>query len=254
MKKLFIFITVVLFSILLGLYIKQDSGYILISYKTWIIELSLWLGVIFILLTVVVMHKLLSFLSFILDIPQRTKLWFRNHQQKKAYSQTSDGLLKLAEGNYKKAEKLLIRAAKNQYKPLINYLTAARAAQGLFDINKRDEYLRKAFECSPKSGLSIGLMQADLQLKNKEHEAALATLNHLQMEYGNNKLVLKQLLIVFIKLKDWHNVIRLLPELARYRLYSPTEIENYEILAAKGYFRSLSANLSALSIGNLAIQ
>ena len=251
MKKLFIFILIVLLSILLGLYIKQDSGYILISYKTWVIELSFWLGIILIGLSIYIIHEGLLLMKFILEIPSNTKRWFSNRQQKKLYYQTSQGLLKLAEGNYKKAEKLLIKSAKKQRKPLINYLTAAKAAQELRDINKRDEYLRKAFECSPKSGLSIGLMQAQLQLQNLEFEAALATLNHLQYEYGSNKLILKQLLIVFVNLKDWHSVLKSLPDLARYKIYSINELADYEILAAKSYFNTMTANLSALSYEQL---
>ena len=251
MKKLFTLVTVILFSIILGLYLKQDSGYILIAYKSWIIESGLWAGLIIVLLAVFLVHESIVFFKFIINLPFRTKTWFNTYQQKRIYQQTSQGLLKLAEGNYKTAERLLIKSAKKQSKPLINYLTAAKAAQESKNFVKRDEYLRKAFECSPKSSLSIGLMQANLQVDNQEYEAALATLKHLQANYGNNKLVLKQLLIVYENLKDWYSILKLLPELKRYRIYTSEEIFKYEALTAVNYFNAIFSTF-ALNVGYLA--
>lgn len=254
MKKLFILIIIILASIVFGLYVKQDPGYILIFYKNWVIELSFWTGFIIILLSGFIIYKTILATKFIANLPSKTKGWFKTRAQNKVFYQTSQGLLKLAEGNYKKAEYLLIKSAEGQNKPLINYLTAAKAAQELDDIIKRDEYLKKAFECSPKSGLSIGLMQANLQLSNQENEAALATLKHLQHEYGNNKLILKQLMTVFLNLKDWHSIIKLLPDLDRYKIFNATELFDYEILAAKNYFNAVSNNTVVLNYDQLVFK
>ncbi len=255
MKKLFTLLTVILVSIVIGIAIKQDSGYILIVYKSWAIELGFWLGVLIVLFTVLGFHKSVVFIKFIYNIPYRTKKWFFNRQQKKIHYQTTEGLLKLEEGNYKKAERLLIKSAKKQNKPLVNYLTAAKAAQELSNFDKRDEYLRHAFESSPSNGLSIGLMQANLQIANQEYEAALATLNHLQDEFGINKLVLKQLLTVFTNLKDWHSILKLLPNLKRYKIYSSQEIFNYEVKTAKNYFNSVGVSSTGiLSYAQLKIR
>ena len=235
MKKLALLIITIFVSILIALMIKQDQGYILIAYRGVAIELSLWTGVIFLLLSFLIIVQLFKILKFIFLLPQKTKRYFQERRRHRLYAKTSLGLLRLAEGNFKQALNLLWYSAKGQKKPLINFLTAARAAQELGDIEKRDECLRLAFECSPKSGLSIGIMQANLQCINHEYEAALATLNHLQQQYGINKLVLKQLLEVYLKLKDWYKLIKLLPELTRYKILTDQEILDYEVLAAKNY-------------------
>lgn len=235
MKKVLIFIIVSLMAVICALYIKEDQGYVLLYYKNTIVETSLWMGIILWLTSFFVLHNSLNFIRFCFKLPARSKEFWQKHKQHKVYAETSLGLLKLAEGNFKKAYHALMHSAGLQEKPLINYLTAAKAAQELGDINKRDSCLRKAFECSPKSGLSIGIMQANLQCCNHEYEAALATLNHLQQKYGVNKLVLKQLLEVYINLKDWYKLIKLLPDLKRYKIISEQEILEYEIMAAKHY-------------------
>jgi HemY protein len=248
MKRTFILLITFLLAIICALYMMKDQGYIFLTYKNIIIEFSLWTGVGLLLLSFIITHQFINFIKFCLDWPTRSKNFWQQHQQQKSYMETSLGLLKLAEGNFKQAYNLLNHSAELQKKPLINYLTAAKAAQELGDISKRDECLRKAFECSPKSGLSIGIMQAELQCYNHEYEAALATLYHLQQKYGVNKLVLKQLLQVYINLKDWHKLIKLLPELKRYKIISPEEILEYEVMAAKNYYTEAVKNLNVNKI------
>lgn len=241
MRKLLVFLLALVSATALGLYLKQDVGYVLISYKSWVIELSLFFAIVIIILSLFLLKMLIHFVKSIFNLPVRSFNWYKHRMQNKVYIETSKGLLKLAEGNYKQSFYYLIKSVSSQKKPLINYLTAAKAAQELNDIKNRDYCLRKAFECSPKSGLSIGLMQATLQNDNHEYEAALATLKDLKHTYGVNKAVLKKLLVVYVNLKDWYKVIKLAPDLYRYKIYADQEILDYEILAAQNYFARNSA-------------
>lgn len=247
MKKLLSIICIIFLAVFLGLFLKDAPGYVLLSYKTLIVEVSLWTSIIILILGFLLTHKIINFLKLLIHLPAHISLWLYNRKQAKTYNKMSQGLLRLAEGNFKEALRLLSSSAKYQKKPLINYLTAAKAAQELDDTNKRDEFLRLAFECSPKSGLSIGLMQANLQFDNHEYEAALATLKNLEQKYGNNKVILRQLLKCYLNVKDWYNVIKLIPDLKRYKIFSDQEIVDYEVRAARKYLDGLHKNTQILS-------
>lgn len=236
MKKIILFILVIIIAVFLGLNLKETSGYVLINYNNLVIELSVWTGIIILFLSFFIGHKVINLLYTLKFLPEKTSAWLIRRRNKRDLNKTSQGLLRLAEGDYKHAMTLLSSSAKHHKKPLVNYLAAAKAAQEYGDINKRDEFLRKAYDCSPSSGLSIGLMQSNLQLANNEYEAALATLTNLENRYGVNSLVLKQQVNCFYNLKDWNKIVNLIPELVRYKVFTQSELDKKEIEAALNYF------------------
>lgn len=242
MKRLIMLIFVVALSATLGIYLKDNPGYIFINYNSWVVELSVWTAIIIIFVGFVVLHKSINWFHSLVHFPSIFSKWRHDRRLKKELNKTSLGLLKLAEGSYKHAFYLLSSSAKYNSKPLINYLTAAKAAQELGDIDKRDESLKFAYECSPKSGLSIGVMQAALQFDNHEYESALATLNNLEQQYGTKKNILKEQFYCNLKLKDWQEIIDLVPDLISYKVMPNEDIYSYELLAAVNYFNKLKTN------------
>ena len=104
--------------------------------------------------------------------------------------------------------------------PLLNYLTAARAAQEMGDNKLRDDYLREAQQSMPEAKIAVELTQAQLQLANRQWEQALATLRHLQDLAPHHPYVLKLLMQLYVEVKDWPQLIALLPELKRNKVIS----------------------------------
>ena len=92
----------------------------------------------------------------------RLKNWLHIRREHQSYSKTQQGLALLIEGRYKKAEKYLIAGVNQSIDPLINYLSAARAAQAQAAFDRRDHYIQKAYEVAPKARLAIGITQAEL--------------------------------------------------------------------------------------------
>jgi len=113
------------------------------------------------------------------------------------------GLVDSAEGNWEKAEKILIKHASHSGAPLIHYLTAARAAQSRGAFDKRDEYLQKAAAQAPGSDVAIGLTQAELHLSGNQFEQALETLTKLQSIDPTHASVLKLLHQTYRHIGDW---------------------------------------------------
>ncbi len=228
MKKLLILFIILLAAVLLGLMIHANSGYVLISYKQWSIETTLWMMIIIIILLFLLLYFLISIFRKTNSISKKIHQWSEERHAQKARKQTNLGLSQWAEGKWDKAEKNLIKAAKYSEIPLVNYLIAARAAQGQGEYDKRDNYLRKAHATTSGVEVAVGLTQAQLQLSAGQLERALATLTHIKRLVPHHTYVMRLLQQVYLELNDWQNLQTLLPELRRYNVLKPKDLLNLE--------------------------
>jgi HemY protein len=138
------------------------------------------------------------------------------------------GLFDAADGNWERAEKILIKHAAHSGAPLLHYLTAARAAQSRGALDKRDEYLQKANEQSPDTNLTVGLTQAELHLSEQQFEQALETLGKLHSINPGHARVLKMMHQAYQHLGDWEGLSKLLPSLQQHKVLMETEVKLLE--------------------------
>ena len=214
-----LFIVLILFlAVFLGLQLNHDPGYVLIAVNQWTIETTLWFAVFMLLAGFAFAHGLLLLLAHLGQVPTNYHTWKTRHKTKIAQDKTRQGLIEFSEGYWSKAKNHLIKALPNTDTPLLNYLTAARAAQELGDSQLRDNYLREAQQAMPEAQVAVELTQAQLQLANKQWEQALATLRHLQDMAPKHPYVLKLLSELYQEVKDWTSLITLLPELKKYHV------------------------------------
>ena len=236
MRKVLFFLLVLILSVWLGLVIESDPGYALFVYKTWTMEMPLWFVVIAWCLSVMVVDIILLGGKSLFALKSVLGVWRQRKQATLARKRTNEGLLALAEGHWASAEKCLIRGATIDKFPLVNYLAAAFAAQQQNNSRQQDDYLRKAHEAMPQSGLVIGLTQAQLQMAEKQYEQALATLRHLETLAPGHHRVLDLLQQVYVCLEDWQSVRELLPALSRYKVLSKQNLQTLERRAYHAYF------------------
>ncbi|MFL1407595.1 heme biosynthesis HemY N-terminal domain-containing protein [Marinobacter sp. M1N3S26] len=219
-------------ALLIGLGLSQglhyDLGYIRVSLGNYLIETNFWVGLVLLVALVLV---LLAAIWFIRRLTQQTGImanWLARGQQRRARRRTTEGLLALAEGNWPQARKKLEASAEQADTPLINYLAAAQAASESGDHDDVDELLRKAFESTPGSDLAVGITQAQLQLNANRLEQSLATLVRLRKQAPHHPFVLKLLKNVYVRLEDWRELSRLLPELRKRQLGDSSELDRLE--------------------------
>lgn len=236
MIRTLIFIAVLMGSVILGTRINQESGYVLISMHNWSIESNLWIFILGIVFLILSCHLILIALHNILRSPVKFKQWKSQHASKVAQQITRQGLIELNEGYWEKAKKHLIKALPHAETPLLNYLSAARAAQEIGDNQLRDTYLRQAQQSMPEAQIAVELTQAQLQIANKQWEQALATLRHLQDIAPKHPYVLKLLVALYQEIGDWQQIIVLLPELQKHKIFSA---EKFSELAATTYLQAL---------------
>jgi len=221
-RILFIFL-IILGSVWLGVFLKQDPGYILVAIHHWTFETTFLVGTASIMIAFALLHGLLLLIHWFTHLPTSWQGWLARRRIRKAQATTRKGLIEFSEGHWLAAKNHLIKALPDTDAPLLNYLTAARAAQEMGDNKLRDDYLRQAQQSMPEAKIAVELTQAQLQLANQQWEQALATLRHLQDLAPRHPYVLKLLMHLYQEVKDWRQLISLLPELKQHRVISAQE-------------------------------
>ena len=225
---------IILVALLLGtglaLGLQYDLGYIRISLGNTLIETNFWVGLALLILFVVALVITMNLFRRMRHGSGMVAGWLERGNEKRARRRTTQGLLALAEGNWPRARKLLESSAGHADTPLINYLAAAQASFETGDHDAVDDLLRRAFESTPGSDMAVGITQAQLQLAGNRQEQALATLLRLRKQAPHHPFVLKLLKNAYVKLEDWRELSRLLPEIRKRNLIDPEEQGNLERL------------------------
>lgn len=226
---------IILIALLLGtglaLGLQYDLGYIRISLGNYLVETNFWIGLA---LLIVLVGGLVFTINLFRRLRHGTGMvagWLARSNERRARRRTTQGLLALAEGNWPRARKLLTSSAEHADTPLINYLAAAQASFEAGDHEAVNELLRKAFESTPGSDMAVGITQAQLQLAGNRLEEALATLLRLRKQAPHHPFVLKLLKNTYVRLEDWRELSRLLPEIRKRNLMDNDELGELERLA-----------------------
>lgn len=202
-----------------GIQLSQDPGYVIIGFKHWTVETTLWFAIFALLFMVAFIYFLLGFIKRVIHIPARFRKWRQKCREHKAQEITRKGFIEYSEGYWSKAQKHLLKAVPDSDTPLLNYLTAARAAQKMGDHQLRDQFLREAQKTTPEAKIAVELTQAELQISNQQWEQALATLRHLSDLAPNHPYVLKLLAELYQQVRDWPQLVEMLPLLKKHKVF-----------------------------------
>jgi HemY protein len=208
--------------------LQYDLGYIRVSFGNYLVETNFWVGLALLAALVVLTVMLIGLVRRLRNGTSVMSGWIVRGKERRARGRTTQGLLALAEGNWPRAKKMLISSASNADTPLINYLAAAQASFECGDHEAVDDLLRKAFESTPGSDMAVGITQARLQLAGNRVEQALATLLRLRKQSPRHSFVLKLLKTAYLRLEDWSELSKLLPELRKYNILVPAELNDLE--------------------------
>ena len=246
MKWLFTAIVFLFLAVVVAVVARDDPGYLVINYQDWVIETSAVLAIVIILLLFVAVYLLLRLYINTRRMPKFLRRWRQRRRTDRANVALQNGLLEISKGDWRKAEKLLLKHVDSSEMPLLNYLTAARVAQKQGNDQRRDYYLQRAYKVMPRADIAIGLTQAELQLKQGQLEQALATLTHLRQQAPRNVTVLKLLLRLYVELHDWERLLELLPIVMRHKVIDRTEASRLETMAHTALLKNASAELTHL--------
>jgi len=233
-------------AVVISLWVKEDNGYVLIGYGPWTVEGSLALFTLLGLGLFLLLHLSLRLLSRLWLMPERVSEWRRKRRLQRAHRALTRGLVELAEGRWKVAERHLTRYAEQSESPLINYLAAARAAQLQGEHGRRDDYLQLAHESMPSADVAVGLTQAELQLAHQQYEQALATLMHVRALSPKHNYVLKLLKKLYENLGEWKKLEEILPDLRRRKVIADKELQGLEAQVVRERLKQEAGSVDSL--------
>ena len=208
--------------------IETDPGYVLVSYGNYTLEASLWVGLVLLVLLTLAIYALVRLIGKLVAGQHSVANWLGTRKVRRSSRLTTRGLINFIEGNWSRARRQLLRGAKNNEAPLINYLMAARASYRLNEPDKMREYLGAAEASESEAGIAVTLTQAELKLRAGQYEQALAPLVRAKKNAGRHPYVLDLLQQAYRGLNDWDSVVALLPELRKYEVLREEELTALE--------------------------
>ncbi len=230
----------------------ESSGYVLIGIDRWTMETSLLAFIIGLVVVFTGFYIGFRLLGLIIRLPKMMRKRVEINKLSRSQQSLVEGLLDSAEGNWEKAEEILIKHAGYSDKPLVHYLTAAKAAQSRGAIEKRDEYLKIASEQSQGStDIAVGLTQAELHLSGQQFNEALETLMRLHSINPTHASVLKLLHKTYQQLGDWQSLKNLIPSLNNNKVLMEAEIKLVETEVFSNLLREAAQTKDAIVIERL---
>jgi HemY protein len=212
MKLGLLVIVVLIVSAFAANFLLADPGYVVVHFRGYLIEMSVPVLMALFFLTIVAAWMIAK----LFRAPRRLGEAAGRYRTSRAGQRLTRGVIEVAEGNFAKGERLLGRAADVSDAPLLNYLQAARAAHLLGQDERRDRWLRQAYENLPEAANAVLLTQAELQLDQAQYEPALATLRQIEENSPNHSHALALLGRLYYRLEDWPHLSQILPKLRKY--------------------------------------
>ena len=229
MKRLYVIVFLLIAAAAcVGLAIAEDAGYVLIAYKNFRYESSVWASAAVLVILWLVIWGIKLLVELFTASTGLVNPWSRRNRSRRVQIAIEQGQMDLAEGRWASAQKHLSRAAEAERQPLLYYLGAARAANEQGRYEESDSLLERALERQPQAELAIALSHAQLQVDRADTEGALTTLQAMHERHPHNVQVLRQLQRLHQQRGDWGALIRLLPELRKDKVLPAQELAELE--------------------------
>jgi len=211
--KIGIIVVLALFASAFGAhFLLSDPGYVVINFRGYVVEMSV---PVLVLLTAA-LFGFIWLARKIIIAPRRIGEAAGRYRSARSGQKMTRGMIEVAEGNFARGERMLARAASTSDSPLFNYLQAARAAHLQGRNERRDDWLKLAYQEVPEAANAVLLTQAEFQLDQGQHEQALATLRHLDENSKNHGHALALMGRLYFRLEDWESLGQILPRVKKH--------------------------------------
>jgi len=217
MRTLF---ALVLIALLLGVgvvaLIETDPGYLLLAYGDYTLESSLWVGLLLLIGFTGLLYLAVALLRRLLGGPKSMSGWLQARRARKAGRLTSRGLVNYIEGNWSRARRELLRGARSNDTPLLNYLLAAHASARLDEPEQTELHLQSAAEQAAGAAVAVALTRAEIQIQAGQFRQAVHTLGEARRSPARYPRALALLQQAYSGLGDRAALADLLPQLRKY--------------------------------------
>ncbi|MGL5949015.1 MAG: heme biosynthesis HemY N-terminal domain-containing protein [Aeromonas sp.] len=223
MIRLLILVAALVAGLAFGPQAAGNKGYVLIALGNYTVESSATSAAILLVLLYGALLALEWLLRRLFGLRSKTRGWYGLRQRRKANERAVAATLALAEGQYAQAEKLVLKSVDNSDTPLLNYLTAAKAAAKRGDTAQSELYLQQAQASHPEAELALTLTQSQLLISQQQYANAFARLEPLYAMHPRHPMVLEQLRQVHTGQHNWAALCDLLASLVKAKKLSASD-------------------------------
>jgi len=228
MKWLILLLLTLTAAVSFALLARDDPGFVVLGWKTWTVEMSLAWFLLTIVILSILLYGIIQLLFALWQIPFR---WWRHNaqlQQQKSQQALMTGLLALLQQQWGSAEQQLLKTVSTGEMAVLHYLGAAQAAAQQHAFERVAEYIATICLTMPKNEVTFILWQARLQLQQHAFTKALATTQQAYQLAPKQTEVLLLLATLYVQLADWQNLIALLPQLRKQKIFSAEQLQQLE--------------------------
>ena len=217
-----------------GPYLSGQQGYVRIETANNIIEMSITTLVIFFVIALAIIYGLEWIITRFLRLSRGSYNWFSRRKRVRAQKQTLEGLVKMNEGDYAKAEKLIGKNAKHSAEPVLNLIKAAEAAQQRGDEFSANRYLIEATELAGSDNLLVEIARTRILLQQHKLPAARSSVDSLLEMSNRNKEVLKLAVDIYLRSKAYQALDEILDSVENSGLFSTEEFQELRTQTENG--------------------
>ncbi|HIQ39552.1 MAG TPA: heme biosynthesis protein HemY, partial [Sulfurivirga caldicuralii] len=193
-----------------------DNGRLALVWGDWVVEMSATMAVALVLGVLVVGFIGIQLVLWLWRLPHRWRERRALKRLARAEAGVGAGLLAGEHGDWKRAERMLIKSARYSDQGVMNYLAAARMAHNQGAFQRRDRYLAEARERYPEQYATIALVEARLR-RQQAPDQALAILQALMEQGEDTPAVLAEYADLLAEQGHWAALRELMPKLEKSR-------------------------------------
>src|SRR3954469_7860434 len=179
MRSLFWLLVVFAAAVALVIVGRIDSGYVLLIYPPYRVEVSMLFFAIALVAGFALLYALIRLLAHALSLPEYVRSFRLRRRRERAHAALAAALQAYYEGRYARAEKEAAEAFEGGQASGVAALLAARAAHQMRKFERRDHWLERA-ESTGDGVLAARLVsRAEIALEERDFGAARDALRSL---------------------------------------------------------------------------
>lgn len=217
MARIFLYTVIaLLLGASMGLLMKDDPGYVLVSFRGWTFEATL--GAMLLALLAIFMFIFTCLWLLVLLNPLkllRRSTWRAMFGSRNAEAASVRGVRQLLIGNWQEAYRLLVQHAPRVGNPQLNYLLAALAASERGDELGWRFCLDQAAKLAGSGDGGVRVLRAMLELRAGHVREAQVMLQALRRAGTDGPLLLRLLKDIYVRQGDWQSLAVILPQLEK---------------------------------------
>ena len=230
----------------LGQAMVEDTGYVLLAYKQTSIETSIWVLVIALILLFALLHLTLNLFTHIRSPILSIKEWNQARTERKAEAKALQGLMARADGDWWRARRMLLQAARTSHTPTIYYLEAAEMAARSGDEKEASRILDDALKATPEASSAIQLHRAEIELRLGHDGKAQALSEQLLVQQPSNSQAQAIQARLLANQQDWKNLYPMIADLKKSGAINDQTAQSYRRQAGIALLNQTAETYNAL--------